>query len=183
MWKIGKDIGDKEGRLDVCVAAAGIIKDDADCLEYPAEFFEQVLNVNTNGVLYTAQAAGRQMVRFGTGGSIILVASTAGRVAIQDMAQVSYNTSKGAVLQMTRSMACELAPRGIRVNSISPGWMYTRLTEAMIKANPPYFKRLTPMQRVGRPHELRGATAWLASDASSFCTGSDIIVDGGIRAW
>ncbi|KAH9951369.1 hypothetical protein B0H21DRAFT_718721 [Amylocystis lapponica] len=67
IWKIGETIGDKEGRLDVCVAAAGILKPDIECLEYPAEVFKDVIDVNVNGVLFTAQAAGRQMARFGKG--------------------------------------------------------------------------------------------------------------------
>ena len=102
MWRIGEEIGDREGRMDVCVAAAGILKAHRDCLEYPGDefeevrvflfcktgdelirgafFFVQVMNVNTNGVLFTAQAAGRQMVRFGNKGSIILIASMSGSI-------------------------------------------------------------------------------------------------------
>ena len=98
MWRVGEEIGGREGRMDVCVAAAGILKSHTDCLEYPAEQFEQVrgarpdcvvmlifgciqvISVNTNGVLYTAQAAGRQMARFGNGGSIILIASMSGSI-------------------------------------------------------------------------------------------------------
>ncbi|KAI0253955.1 hypothetical protein BJV78DRAFT_1190541 [Lactifluus subvellereus] len=125
MWRIGEEIGDREGRMDVCVAAAGILRSHTDCLEYPAEEFEEVMNVNTNGVLYTAQAAGRQMVRFGNRGSIILIASMSGSITNKDHAWVSYNTSKSGVLQMARSMACELGPKGIRVNTLSPGHIYT----------------------------------------------------------
>ncbi|KAH9043021.1 hypothetical protein EDB84DRAFT_1587335 [Lactarius hengduanensis] len=117
------DIGEREGRMD----------SHTDCLEYPADQFERVISVNTNGVLYTAQAAGRQMARFGNGGSIILI----GR------AWVSYNTSKSAVYG---SMACELGSKRIRVNTLSPGSIYTS------------------------PDELRGVITWLASDASTFCT-------------
>ncbi|KAL0947159.1 hypothetical protein HGRIS_013286 [Hohenbuehelia grisea] len=126
MWQIGQDIGDKEKRMDFCVAAAGILKTHTDCLEYPAKQFQEVMDVNTNGVLYTVQAAGRQMSRFGRGGSIVLIASMSGSITNRDHAWVSYNTSKSAVLQMTRSMACELGPKRIRVNSLSPGHIYTR---------------------------------------------------------
>lgn len=96
MWKIGKAIGDKEGRMDVCIAAAGVLRPDTDCLEYPNKVFEdvcptplipfaaltllQVIDINVNGVLYTAQAAGRQMERFGNGGSIVLIASMSGSI-------------------------------------------------------------------------------------------------------
>lgn len=177
MWKVGETIGNREGRMDACVAAAGVLKSHTDCLEYPAQQFQdvsrtdvsqsppqrgalsqgndiamQVMDVNVNGVLFTAQAAGRQMARFGNGGSIILVASMSGTITNkvchvspiytdasachsktftdcapwQDHAWVSYNTSKSAVLQMARSMACELGPKRIRVNTLSPGHIYTK---------------------------------------------------------
>jgi len=186
MWKIGEEIGNREGRMDVCVAAAGILKAHTDCLEYPEEQFKEVMDVNTNGVLFTAQAAGRQMARFGNRGSIILIASMSGSITNKDHAWVSYNTSKSAVLQMARSMACELGPKGIRVNTLSPGHIYTSMTAAYLDKQPHLFEKwsgLNPLGRLGRPDELRGVIAWLASDASTFCTGSDILVSGGHHAW
>jgi len=78
VWDAAEKIGDREGRMDFCVAAAGILKGDRDCLDYPANEFEEVMDVNVNGVLYTAQAAGRQMERFKCSGSIVLVASMSG---------------------------------------------------------------------------------------------------------
>ncbi|RDX51795.1 sorbose reductase sou1 [Lentinus brumalis] len=185
MWKIGERIGDREGRMDVCVAAAGIFL-IGPSLEYSAQDFQNVLAVNTNGTLYAAQASGRQMVRFGNGGSIIMVASICGSIALEPtLPSVSYHSSKSAVLQMARSMACELGPQRIRVNTISPGFIKTRFTHFLeedheLKSK---YEGANPLGRIGRPEELRGAFAWLASDASSFCTGSDIIVDGGHRAW
>lgn len=80
VWEISEKIAEKEKRMDVCVAAAGILKPHRDCLTYPAEEFEEVLDVNTNGVLYTAQGAGQQMRKFGNGGSIILIASMSGSI-------------------------------------------------------------------------------------------------------
>ncbi|EKM82978.1 hypothetical protein AGABI1DRAFT_82672 [Agaricus bisporus var. burnettii JB137-S8] len=186
MWKIGEEIGEKEKRMDVCVAAAGILKSHTNCLEYPAQQFQDVFNVNVNGVLFTAQAAGRQMAKFGNGGSIILIASMSGSITNRDHAWVSYNSSKSAVLQMARSMACELGPKNIRVNTLSPGHIYTKMTAAYIDAQPHLLEKwsnLNPMGRIGRPDELRGVITWLASDASTFCTGSDIVVNGGHHAW
>ncbi|KAI0262906.1 hypothetical protein BC834DRAFT_889587 [Gloeopeniophorella convolvens] len=186
MWALGEEIGDREGRMDVCVAAAGILKAHTDCLEYPAAQFQEVMSVNTNGVLFTAQAAGRQMARFGNRGSIILIASMSGSITNRDHAWVSYNTSKSAVLQMGRSMACELGPKGIRVNTLSPGHIYTTMTAAYLDTQPHLLEKwsgLNPLGRIGRPDELRGVIAWLASDASTFCTGSDILVNGGHHAW
>ncbi|KAI0321893.1 NAD-P-binding protein [Amylostereum chailletii] len=186
MWKIGEMVGEREGRMDVCVANAGVLKPSKDCLDYDKETFEQVMDINVNGVLYTAQAAGRQMRKFKTPGSIILIASISGSVTNHGQAWVSYNTGKSAVKQMTRSMACELAPEGIRVNSLSPGYINTKLTGAFMDTQPHLLAEWSsknPMGRLGRPDELRGAITWLASDASSYCTGSDIFVDGGHRAW
>ncbi|TFK80677.1 sorbose reductase sou1 [Polyporus arcularius HHB13444] len=186
MWKIGKTIGDREGRMDVCVAAAGILRGDTPCLTYPAKQFEEVIAVNVNGVLYTAQAAGQQMDRFGNGGSIIMIASISGHGANQGHPWVSYNTSKSAVLQMARSMACELGPKRIRVNTISPGYINTSMTGQFLAKRPELvevWSSHNPLGRIGRPDELRGIVAWLASDSSSFCTGSDILVSGGHHAW
>ncbi|KAH9483742.1 Sorbose reductase sou1 [Psilocybe cubensis] len=177
-WDKAKEIGDKEGRMDVCIAAAGILKTHTDCLTYPAQQFKDVLDVNTHGVLFTAQAAGQQMRRFGHGGSIILIASMSGSITNKDHAWVSYNSSKSAVLQMARSMACELGPERIRVNTLSPGHIYTSMTAAYLDAQPHLLEKwssLNPLGRIGRPDELRGVIAWLASDASTFCTGSEYV--------
>jgi len=183
LWKKAEEIGDKEQRFDFCVAAAGILKAETECLEYPAQEFR---DVNTTGVLFTAQAAGRQMARFGRGGSIILIASMSGSITNRDHAWVSYNTSKSAVLQMARSMACELGGQRIRVNTLSPGHIYTQMTAAYLDKQPHLYEKwsgLNPLGRLGRPDEMRGVVTWLASDASSYCTGSDILVSGGHHAW
>jgi len=186
LWKKAEEIGDKEQRFDFCVAAAGILKAETECLEYPAQEFREVVDVNTTGVLFTAQAAGRQMARFGRGGSIILIASMSGSITNKDHAWVPYNTSKSAVLQMARSMACELGEQRIRVNTLSPGYIYTQLTAAYLDKQPHLYEKwsgLNPLGRLGRPDEVRGVVTWLASDASSYCTGSDILVSGGHHAW
>ncbi|EKM76677.1 hypothetical protein AGABI1DRAFT_115589 [Agaricus bisporus var. burnettii JB137-S8] len=185
MWDIAEDIVKKEGRLDICVANAGILR-GFECLEYPAEEFRKLLDVNINGVLFTAQAAGRQMEKLGLPGSIIITASMSGSIANYGQHWVAYNTSKSAVIQMARSMACELGPKKIRVNTISPGYIYTQMTKDFLDPRPELKQQWSlqnPLHRIGRPDELRGATLWLSSDASTYCTGSDIIVDGGHRAW
>ncbi|EJC99848.1 NAD-binding protein [Fomitiporia mediterranea MF3/22] len=180
IWDVVGKIAKKEGRLDACVAAAGILVAE-ECLEHSAEGFEKQMNVNVNGVLYTAQAAGRQMVKFGTPGSIVLIASLSGSVTNRDQHCVAYNSSKSAVIQMGRSLACELGPKNIRVNTISPG-----MTKAFLKSQPgliDFWADMNPLRRVGRPDELRGVVTWLTSDASSFCTGSDILISGGHHSW
>ncbi|KAM5541898.1 hypothetical protein V8D89_004627 [Ganoderma adspersum] len=187
MWRIGEMIGDREGRMDVCAAVAGIFSGvDVPAMDKPKELFQKVMGVNAGGALFTAQAAGRQMIRFGNGGSIILIASICGSVAMEPhFHDVAYHSSKSAILQMTRSMACELGSHRIRVNSISPGLIKTSLA-AFVEQDPAYAKLFTgmnPLGRLGRTDELRGVLAWLASDAGSFCTGSDIVVSGGHTAW
>ncbi|KAF7342342.1 D-arabinitol 2-dehydrogenase [Mycena venus] len=184
MWAAAESIAAREGKINICMANAGILH-GCDCLEYSAEDFRKVLDVNASGVLFTAQAAGRQMERLGIPGSIILTASISGSITNPTQHLLAYNASKSAVLQMARSMACELAPKGIRVNSISPGYIVSEMTrgaflqtglEARLSAQ-------NPMGRFGRTDELRGIALWLASDASTFCTGTDIKVDGGQCAW
>ncbi|KAJ7336873.1 hypothetical protein DFH08DRAFT_915934 [Mycena albidolilacea] len=185
MWGVVESIVDREGRIDICMANAGILH-GAECLEYPAEDFKRVLDINVSGVLFTAQAAGRQMERLGIRGSIILTASMSGTITNPGQHWVAYNTSKSAVLQMARSLACELAPKGIRVNSISPGYIFTKMTGDFLEKQPGLEEKWSaqnPTGRFGRPDELRGVTLYLASDASTFCTGSDIKVDGGQCAW
>ncbi|KAI0360278.1 NAD(P)-binding protein [Trametes cingulata] len=186
MWRAGETTASREGRLDVCVAAAGVLGDPAGCLDLSAAAMKQLMDPHANGALFTAQAAGRQMQRLGSGGSIVLIASIAGYRAFRGHPITHYHVSKATVIQMARSLACELAPEGIRVNSISPGFMQTKFLKPYLDARPEFvddWGQMNPMGRIGRPHELRGALVWLASDASSFCTGSDIVVDGGHRAW
>ncbi|EJC99852.1 NAD-binding protein [Fomitiporia mediterranea MF3/22] len=186
VWNAVENIVKREGRLDTCVAAAGI-RVAEDCLAHSAEEFQKLMDVNVNGAFYTAQAAGRQMVKFGNPGSIIVIASKRLTIlCVQGQNNIAYNTSKAAVIQMGRSLACELGLQNIRVNTISPGYIHTQLTATVIGDQPHFleqWKSESPLGRMGRPHELRGVAVWLASDASSFVTGSDILVSGGSHAW
>lgn len=124
IWSAMEEIAQKEGRLDICIAAAGVAE-RAPCLDLSAEQFEEVMAVDVNGTFYTAQGAARQMTKLGKPGSIILVASIAGHGALQGAPTIRYCTSKAASIQMARSLACELAANGIRVNSVSPGYFAT----------------------------------------------------------
>ncbi|GLB41515.1 putative NAD-binding protein [Lyophyllum shimeji] len=176
VWKIGEEIGDKEGRFDIGVATAGVPSLHINCLDYPHEQLRKVLDVNTCGALFTAQAAGRQMTRFNMSGSIILIASMSGSITNRGHAWVSYNSSKAAVIQMARSMACELGDKGIRVNSVSPGHIFTNMSAAELETRPQLldiWSDFNPLRRIGTTDEFRGVITWLASDASSFCTGSE----------
>ncbi|KAF5352971.1 hypothetical protein D9758_007962 [Tetrapyrgos nigripes] len=163
VWEHGDIIGDKEGRMDFCVAAAGVMEPHTPCLGYTAEQYRRVTSINCDGALFTAQAAGRQMERFGLPGSIVLIASMSGSITNQGDARVAYNSSKSAVIQMARSLACELAPLNIRVNSLSPGHIYTKLTAQYLDTDPGLLDKwsnLNPMGRIGRIDEIRGPIIW-----------------------
>ncbi|KAJ7046125.1 hypothetical protein C8F04DRAFT_1063364 [Mycena alexandri] len=184
MWAAVEGIVEREGRIDICMANAGILH-WSDCLEYSAEDFKKVHEVNVCGVLFAAQAAGRQMVKLGIPGSIVLSASTSGHITNPSQHLTAYNSSKSAVLQMARSLACELGPKKIRVNSISPGYIVSDMTRGALD-EPGLEERLSahnPMNRLGSTDELRGVALFLASNASSFVTGADILIDGGQCSW
>ncbi|KAI0777831.1 NAD-P-binding protein, partial [Trametes elegans] len=175
MWKLGETIGNREGRFDVCFTGAGITGAVATGLTVSADNLQEVLRVNLCGSVYTAQAAAQQMVRFKSGGSIILVSSVAGQVILRGVSGMPYELTKAGVLQMARSFACELAPQGIRVNSISPGLFKTKMIRIFYETYPELGRSIeasNPMGRSAVPQELRGLVTFLASDASSFCTGA-----------
>ncbi|KAL5483607.1 hypothetical protein ACEPAI_8839 [Sanghuangporus weigelae] len=180
--KAAKSSGD---RLDVCVASAGVIH-SSSCLDYSAADFSRVLSVDVNGVFFLAQASARQMTKNERGGSIILIGSAAGSVATIGSTVMAYSTSKSAVIQMARSMACELGSRRIRVNTLSPGYIRTEMTSQFLDSHPQVeaaWSSQNPLGRLGKPEEMRGAAVWLASDASTYCTGADIQVCGGHTSW
>ncbi|PWN37803.1 NAD(P)-binding protein [Meira miltonrushii] len=172
--------------MDICVAAAGILG-TADALDYPVDDFKRIFDVNTTGVFITARSAAIQMHKQkNVSGSIILIASMSGSIVNRDHHWVAYNASKSAVLQMGRNLAAEWGPKGIRVNCISPGHIRTRMTSVYLDANPHLLVKWStsnPLGRLGRSSEMRGVAVWLASSASSFCNGSDIVVSGGHQIW
>jgi NAD(P)-dependent dehydrogenase (short-subunit alcohol dehydrogenase family) len=165
------------GHLDICVNNAGV------SLQQPFEAmteadFDQIVDINLKGVFLCCQAAARLMIPRRTG-SIINIGSISARVVNVPQKQAVYNTSKAAVVMLTQSVAVEWAAHGIRVNSISPGYMKTEMTMSSMAPLFPAWEALTPMGRLGEPAELRGALLFLASDASSYVTGHDLVVDGG----
>lgn len=170
-----KEMVDALGHIDIAFCNAGI-SINVPAVEMTYEQWKKVIDINLNGVFLTATATARYMIKQGTGGSIINTASMSGHIVNIPQPQVGYNASKAAVMQLTKSMAVELWDKGIRVNSISPGYMLTDLT----KGNDliPKWIELSPANRMGNPDELQGVALYLASDASSFTTGADILVDG-----
>lgn len=151
----------------------------------PLDRFDQVVNVNLRGTFIMAQAVGKSMIRRGSGGSIINIASVAalsgGRPPY--MQTVGYNSTKGAVVSMTRDLATSWAQHGINVNAIAPGWFPTKMSGGLIERFEDEMLRDIPLHRFGSPEELKGVAVFLASDAASYMTGQTVTVDGGATAW
>ncbi|HVX42403.1 MAG TPA: glucose 1-dehydrogenase [Mycobacteriales bacterium] len=165
------------GGLDVLVNNAGI-SIPSRALETSEETFRTVLNTNLDGVWRCSVAAAGPMARQGKG-TIVNVGSMSAMIVNQPRWQAPYLASKAAVHQLTKALAAEWAPMGIRVNALAPGYI---LTEASPVDQPefyPYCVEPAAMKRWGMPEELGPATVFLASDASSFATGSILVIDGG----
>ena len=180
---------DAFGSLDILVNNAGIAR-YTDFLELPLEEWELVQRVNVTGPFLFAQAAAAKMIELPRDGertrSIINLASIEAHIAIASRGhpQVHYNASKGGVLMLTRALAVDLAPHGIRVNAIAPGITETPLTGETLgdERRAAWFLERIPMRRFGRPEEMAGAAVFLASDDASYVTGETIVVDGGYMA-
>jgi NAD(P)-dependent dehydrogenase (short-subunit alcohol dehydrogenase family) len=170
------------GPLTLAVNAAGIANATA-AEDMSLEQFKRVLDVNLNGVFLCCQAEGRALLA-GGGGAIVNIASMSGSIVNRDLLQVHYNASKAAVIHLSKSLAMEWAPRGIRVNSISPGYTATPMnTRPEVAEQVKRFEADTPLGRMAEPSEMVGPAVFLLSDAASFCTGVDLIVDGGFVCW
>ena len=165
------------GGIDTAVCNAGIIT-VTPMLEMPLEEFQRIQDTNVTGVFLTAQAAARAMVRQGQGGVIINTASMSGHIINIPQQVGHYCASKAAVIHLTKAMAVEFAPHKIRVNSVSPGYILTELVEPLAEYHRQWEPKI-PLGRIGRPEELTGLYLYLASEASSYMTGSDIVIDGG----
>jgi sorbose reductase len=165
------------GGIDIAVCNAGIIS-VIPMLEMAPEEFQRIQDTNVTGVFLTAQAAARAMVRQGRGGVIINTASMSGHIINIPQQVGHYCASKAAVIHLTKAMAVEFAPHSIRVNSVSPGYILTELVEPYAEYHALWEPKI-PMGRLGRPDELTGLYLYLASEASSYMTGSDIVIDGG----
>jgi NAD(P)-dependent dehydrogenase (short-subunit alcohol dehydrogenase family) len=182
-------IADQHSRLDGCIAAAGIQK-VTPALEYPPEAINEMLDVNYKGVYITATACARQMLKYHIPGSIMLIASMSGLIANKGFTSSVYNSSKAAVIQLSRSLAMEwgriVDGKPIRVNALCPGNILTPMVKKNFEDDPglrEIWEKGNMLGRMSDPREYRGAALFLLSDASSFMTGSSLIVDGGYTAW
>lgn len=176
-----KDVYEKTGSLQVVFNNAGICIHKAT-LEASLAEWREVLEINLTGEYIVARAAGRIMIENGIKGSIINMASMSGSCVNVPQWQASYNASKAGVIHMSRSLAVEWAPYGVRVNAISPGYINTPMSSETPKELRDAWLPLIPQQRMGEPEELMPAILYLASQAAGYTTGSDVLVDGGYYA-
>jgi glucose 1-dehydrogenase len=166
------------GRIDIAVTNAAI-EPIVPFLELPEETWDRIIDINLKGTFLVAQAAARRMARRRRGGVIITLSSVNAEVARPESA--AYAATKGGVRQLTKAMAISLAPYDIRVNAIGPGTVVTGLTRHLLKNKKwrdTVYAR-TPMQRVAEPAEIGEVAVFLASDMSSYMTGTTVYVDGG----
>ncbi|MFC6823690.1 SDR family NAD(P)-dependent oxidoreductase [Halopelagius fulvigenes] len=178
-----EDVTDRLGPVDVLVNNAGIVE-NSPAEETSLDSWRRVLAVNLDGVFLCAKHVGQRMLERG-GGRIVNIASMSGFDVNVPQKQASYNTTKAGVSMLTKSLAVEWADRGVRVNAIAPGYMRTDLVDEVLEANPEMeetWLENTPIGRLGRPEELRELVVYLASDASSYMTGSTVVMDGGYTA-
>jgi sorbose reductase len=173
----------KFGRIDVVFNNAGIAY-CVKCEDMTFEEWRRVLAIDLDAVFLVARAAGRYMIADGNGGSIINTASMSGMIVNYPQEQVAYNAAKAGVIQLTRSLACEWAKYNIRVNSISPGYICTDMTPPTSnKAWMDTWFSMCPTKRLGTPGEIAGAVVYLASSASTFTTGCNLVIDGGYTCY
>jgi sorbose reductase len=176
-------VHDALGVADILITAAGITI-WGDSAEVEPATWRKVIDVNLTGTFYSTQAFARPLLAEGRDGSAILISSMSGRVVNVPQHQASYNASKAAVDQLTKSLAVEWAP-ALRVNAIAPGYILSDMTRQFTEANPDLAAQWVsaiPAGRMGDPSDLDGLMLLLASSASSYLTGQTLVIDGGYTA-
>lgn len=172
----------KFGTIDILVNNSGATW-GAPAAEMPLEAWEKVMKVNVTGTFLMSQAAGKVMIEKG-GGKIINISSVAGLGGTDPrfMDTIGYNTSKGAVITMTKDLAAKWGQHNINVNAIAPGFFPTKMSKVLIERGGDQILNLTPLRRFGTDEDLKGAALFLASRASDYVTGDVLVVDGGMHA-
>lgn len=177
-----KAVDEKLGNLSLAVNAAGIANANP-VEEMELEQWQRLYDINVKGVFLSCQAEARIMLKHGKG-AIVNIASMSGVIVNRGLMQAHYNSAKAAVIHMSKSMAMEWAEKGVRVNTISPGYTATPMNTRPEMVNQmKQFASETPMQRIANPDEMAGPAIFLLSEAASFCTGVNLLVDGGFCCW
>ena len=173
-----EEIEKRSGTIDVLFNNAGVVEHQIS-MDIDPDDFRKIIDINLNGEFIVAQACAQVMKKNHTKGSIINMASMSGYIVNYPYWQSSYNVSKAGVIHMTHCLAAEWAEYGIRVNSISPGYIATPMSTNTPQEVMDIWNSKIPMRRMGDPEELVTAILYLASSASGYSTGSDVVVDGG----
>lgn len=192
------------GGIDILINSAGVAFSNIPAETYTINDFEKTININLIGSFRIAQAVGRHMIAATPTGqqrstslagrptsnlplpdrSIILIASMSGTIVNYPQPQCAYNASKAGVIQLSKSLASEWSKYGIRVNTVSPGYMDTALNSVpALERQKEMWKERTPMARLGGVDELNNLVVWLSGEGGRFCTGADMRVDGGYSIW
>ncbi|BCL73657.1 oxidoreductase (plasmid) [Vibrio nigripulchritudo] len=183
--RVANEINQEFGRIDVLVANAGI------CFNTPGESipddeWQKVVDINLNGVYYCNRAFGNHMLNNPDGGRIVNIGSISGMIAPTPQPQAHYNATKAAVHMLTKSLAQEWAKRNVRVNAVAPTYVETDITGNILAEHQEWYDvwmGMTPMGRMGKPHEIASVVLFLASDLSSLMSGSVVVADAAYTCW